>query len=94
MSEVIGVRAARDHAALRLLPARPFVVAVRHLRHVGKACLVAYDANIYSVPARRVRHRQLVEVRATAVTIAIHATLPDQHGQTLLATYDAIDGHD
>ncbi|MFD6757289.1 IS21 family transposase [Micromonospora gifhornensis] len=85
--EVIGVRAARDHAALRPLPARPYVVAARHLRHVGKDCLVAYDANLYSVPARRVRHRQLVEVRATAATIAIHATIADQHGETLLATH-------
>ena len=85
--EVIGVRATRDHAALRPLPARPYVVAARHLRHVGKDCLVAYDANLYSVPARRVRHRQLVEVRATAATIAIHATIPDQHGETLLATH-------
>ncbi|TNH23977.1 transposase family protein [Micromonospora orduensis] len=66
--EVIGVRAARDHAALRPLPARPYVVAVRHLRHVGKDCLVAYDANLYSVPARRARHRQLVEVRASTTT--------------------------
>jgi transposase len=49
--EVIGVRAARDHAALRPLPARPYVVADRHLRHVGKDCLVAYAGNLYSVPA-------------------------------------------
>ena len=85
--EVIGVRAARDHAALRSLPARPYVVAARHLRHVGKDCLIAYDANLYSVPARRVRHRQLVEVRATAATITIHATIADQYGQTLLASH-------
>lgn len=85
--EVIGVRAARDHAALRPLPALPYVVAVLHLRHVGKDCLVAYDANLYSVPARRVRHRQMVEVRATAATIAIYATIPDRHGETLLATH-------
>ncbi|AVT41877.1 IS21 family transposase [Plantactinospora sp. BB1] len=85
--EVIGVRAVRDHGALRPLPARPYAVAVRHLRHVGKDCLVAYDANLYSVPARRVRHRQLVEVRATAATITIHATIPDPHGETLLASH-------
>ncbi|WP_443052806.1 IS21 family transposase [Streptomyces sp. FXJ1.172] len=53
--EVIGHRAVRDHMALRPLPETPYVVAQRHLRHVGKDCLVAFDANLYSVPARRVR---------------------------------------
>ncbi|AGL17558.1 DDE-type integrase/transposase/recombinase [Actinoplanes sp. N902-109] len=64
--EIIGVRAIRDHEALRPIPAKPYVVADRYLRHVGKDCLVAYAGNLYSVPARRVRHRQLVEIRATA----------------------------
>jgi hypothetical protein len=63
------------------------VVADRHLRHIGKDCLVAYAGNLYSVPARRVRHRQLVEIRATAGTVAIHATVPDAQGNTLLATH-------
>jgi hypothetical protein len=85
--EVIGVRAARDHAALRPLPARPYVVAARHLRHVGKDCLVAFEANLYSVPARRVRPRQLVEVRASAATLAFHSTVADAGGDTLLATH-------
>ena len=85
--EVIGVRARRDHAALRPLPLRPYVVADRHLRHVGKDCLVAFDANLYSVPATRVTHRQLVEVRASAATISLHATIPDEHGVTLLAVH-------
>lgn len=85
--EVIGVRAARDHAALRPVPARPYVVAERHLRHVGKDCLVAFEANLYSVPAARVFHRQLVEVRASAATISVHATVPDEHGVTLLAVH-------
>jgi hypothetical protein len=85
--EVIGVRAARDHAVLRPLPARPYVVAARHLRHVGKDCVVAFDANLYSVPARRVRPGQLVEIRATAATIALHATVPDADGNTPLATH-------
>jgi transposase len=85
--EVIGVRAMRDHAALRPIPARPYFVADRHLRHVGKDCLVAFDANLYSVPARRVRHRQLVEIRATAATIAIHATISNPDGETLLALH-------
>jgi transposase len=85
--EVIGVRAARDHAALRPIPNRPYVVTDRHLRHVGKDCLVAYAGNLYSVPARRVRHRQLVEIRASAATITIHATTPDPSGDTLLASH-------
>lgn len=85
--EVIGVRAVRDHAALRALPAKPYVVADRHLRHVGKDCLVAFDANLYSVPATRVAHRQLVEVRASAATVSLHACVPDADGVTLLATH-------
>jgi len=90
--EVIGVRAARDHAALRPIPAKPYVVADRHLRHVGKDCLVAYAGNLYSVPARRVRHRQLVEIRTTAATVAIHATTADLQGNTLLATHQRVVG--
>ena len=85
--EVIGVRAARDHAALRPIPARAYVVADRHLRHVGKDCLVAFAGNLYSVPARRVRHRQLVEIRASAATISIHATIAQPGGETLLASH-------
>jgi hypothetical protein len=85
--EVIGVRAQRDHAALQPVPARPYVVANRHLRHVGKDCLVAFEASLYSVPAARVFHRQLVEVRASAATISLHATVPDNNGITLLAVH-------
>ncbi|WP_456302773.1 IS5 family transposase [Streptomyces mirabilis] len=58
-------RAARDHAGLKPLPPSPYLVAERQLRHVGKDCLVAFDGNLYSVPARKVRPRQVVEVRAT-----------------------------
>ena len=68
-------------------PARPYVVANRHLRHVGKDCLVAFEASLYSVPAARVFHRQLVEVRASAATISLHATVPDGNGITLLAVH-------
>ncbi|MGW9314872.1 MULTISPECIES: IS21 family transposase [Streptomyces] len=85
--EVIGLRAIRDHVALRPLPQTPYVVTQRHLRHVGKDCLVAFDANLYSVPARKVRPRQLVEVRATKSHIMLHATTPDHSGETLLATH-------
>ena len=61
----VGHRAARDHAALTPLPSSPCLVAERHLRPVGKDCLVAFGGNLYSVPARKVRPRQLVEIRAT-----------------------------
>jgi hypothetical protein len=85
--EVIGVRARRDHAALQAIPARPYLVTDRHLRHVGKDCLVAFEANLYSVPAVKVFHRQLVEVRASSATVSLHATVPDEHGITLLAVH-------
>jgi transposase len=85
--EVIGMRALRDHAALRPIPARPYAVVDRHLRPVGKDCLVAFDGNLYSVPARLVRHRQLVEIRATAAAVALHATASRCGGQMLLATH-------
>ncbi|MGW7201827.1 Mu transposase domain-containing protein, partial [Streptomyces chryseus] len=85
--EVIGHRAARDHAALRPLPATPYLVTERHLRPVGKDCLIAFDANLYSVPARKVRPRQLVEVRATKSQVMLHATAPDTSGETLLAMH-------
>ncbi|MCT9094367.1 IS21 family transposase [Streptomyces sp. ASQP_92] len=85
--EVIGHRAARDHTALRPLPQTPYLVAQRHLRQVGKDCLVAFDANLYSVPARKVRPRQLVEVRATKSQVSLHATVPGSDGTTLLAIH-------
>ncbi|MFD9637395.1 IS21 family transposase [Streptomyces violascens] len=85
--EVIGLRAARDHAALRPLPKQPYLVADRHLRHVGKDCLVAFEASLYSVPARRVRPRQLVEVRVGGDTVSLHLLAPDLSGSTLLAVH-------
>ncbi|WP_435835341.1 Mu transposase domain-containing protein [Streptomyces avermitilis] len=85
--EVIGHRAVRDHTALRPLPTTPYLVAQRHLRHVGKDCLVAFDANLYSVPARKIRPRQLVEVRATKSQVTLHSTIADRDGQTMLAVH-------
>ncbi|ALV38266.1 IS21 family transposase [Streptomyces sp. CdTB01] len=85
--EVIGHRAERDHMAFRPLPKTPYVVAQRHLRHVGKDCMVAFDANLYSVPARKVRPRQLVEIRATKSQVILHSTISDASGQTLLAVH-------
>ncbi|WP_435849261.1 IS21 family transposase [Streptomyces lavendulocolor] len=52
--EIIGHRAARDHAALKPLPPTPYLVTERHLRPVGKDSLIAFDGNLYSVPARKV----------------------------------------
>ncbi|MGI5380498.1 Mu transposase domain-containing protein [Streptomyces sp. CA-251387] len=85
--EVIGHRAARDRAALQPLPSTPYLVAERHLRPVGKDCLVAFGGNLYSVPARKVRPGQLVEVRATKSQVMLHSTVPDASGETLLATH-------
>ncbi|WP_240805551.1 hypothetical protein [Streptomyces sp. A1547] len=52
---------------------------------MGKDCLVAFDGNVYSVPARRVRPRQLVEIRATKSQVMLHSTLAAAGGSTLLA---------
>jgi hypothetical protein len=71
--EVISVRGERDRAALQPLPALPYLVTDRHLRRVGKDCLVSFEASLYSVPARRVRAGQRVEVRASPDTITLHA---------------------
>ncbi|MGO4754793.1 integrase core domain protein, partial [Streptomyces sp. 2MCAF27] len=84
---VIGLRAVRDHMALRPLPQTPYVVTQRHLRPVGKDCLVAFAGNLYSVPARKVRPRQLIEVRATKSQIMLHSTIADADGSTLLASH-------
>ena len=53
--EVISVRAERDRAGLGALPERPYVVCDRHLRSVGKDCLISFEASLYSVPWRTVR---------------------------------------
>ena len=71
--EVIGVRGDRDRTALQPLPAMPYLVTDRHLRRVGKDCLVWFEASLYSVPARRVRAGQRVEVRVSPDTITLHA---------------------
>lgn len=85
--QIIGERAARDHMALKPLPPTPYLVAERHLRPVGKDCLVAFGGNLYSVPGRRVRPRQLVEIRATKSQFMLHSTVAASSGETLLATH-------
>ncbi|MFD5107841.1 Mu transposase domain-containing protein [Streptomyces cinereoruber] len=85
--QIIGERAARDHMALKPLPEPPYLVAERHLRPIGKDCLVAFGGNLYSVPARKVRPRQLVEIRATKSQVVLHSAIADSSGGTLLATH-------
>jgi transposase len=70
--EVIGVRAETDRAALLPLPAQPYLVTERHLRRVGKDCLVSFEASLYSVPARAIRPGQRLELRVTHDLVAIH----------------------
>ncbi|MFJ9753019.1 Mu transposase domain-containing protein [Streptomyces chartreusis] len=62
-------------------------MAERHLRPVGKDCLVAFAGNLYSVPARKVRPRQLVEVRATKSQVMLHSTVSGASSETLLAAH-------
>ncbi|WP_438829323.1 Mu transposase domain-containing protein [Streptomyces sp. HUAS TT20] len=49
--------------------------------------MVAFDANLYSVPARKVRPRQLIEIRATKSQVTLHSTVPGADGETLLAAH-------
>jgi len=81
---VIAVRAEADRAALGPLPERPYVVAERHLRRVGKDCLVWFEASLYSVPARRVRPGQRVQLHIgpdpAGDRIHIHALAVDGGG--------------
>ncbi|MDP9434340.1 MAG: IS21 family transposase [Actinomycetota bacterium] len=80
--EVIARRAEADRAALRALPATPYLVTDRHLRVVGKDCLISFDASLYSVPARRVRAGQRVEVRVTPALVEIHQLTRDSGAPT------------
>ena len=70
--EVIAVRAEVDRAALGALPPSDYVVTERHLRSVGKDCLVSFEASLYSLPWREVRRPMRVELRVTRDTVAIH----------------------
>jgi transposase len=80
--QVIADRAQSDRAALRALPAAPYLVADRHLRVVGKDCLVSFEASLYSVPARRVRPHQRVELRVTPAMVTIHALTSEAASST------------
>jgi transposase len=75
--EVIAVRAEVDRAALIPLPSRPYLVSERHLRSVGKDCLVSFESSLYSVPWRRVRRHMKVELRVTNEEVCVHALGPE-----------------
>ena len=69
------MRAERDRAALLALPEQPYLVTDRHLRRVGRDCLISFEVSRYSVPARKIRAGQRVELRVDADLVAIHALL-------------------
>jgi hypothetical protein len=74
--EVIGLRAARDHAALGAVPAHPLLVSESHLRRVGRDSMISFDGSSYSVAARAsdgraTRAGQRVEVRLEATELVI-----------------------
>ena len=73
--EVIAVRAERDRAALAPLPESDYVVSERHLRRVGKDCLVSFERSMYSVPWRTVGTSRTVELRVTGDLVAFHLSL-------------------
>jgi hypothetical protein len=82
--QVIGVRAEADRAALQPLPAQPYLVTEKHLRRVGKDCLVSLETNHYSVPARQVRAGQRVQLQISpdpaGDQVIIHALAADGGG--------------
>jgi hypothetical protein len=75
--QVIAVRAEADRAALGPLPERPYLVTDKHLRRVGKDALVSFEASLYSVPARRVRPGQRVQLQVEGDLVSIHALPAD-----------------
>jgi transposase len=83
--EAIAVRALADRAALGVIPTHPYIVCERHLRTVGKDCLVSFEASVYSVPWRSVRKRMKVELRVTADGVAIWTPGAEP---SLLATHE------
>jgi transposase len=80
--ELIGARAQADHAALRPLPELPYLVTERHLRRVGRDCLISFEGSHYSIPARATDGRaaragQRVELRVAADLVTIHRLATD-----------------
>jgi transposase len=78
--QVISVRAKADRAALLPLPDRPYLVTDKHLRRVGKDCLVSFEASFYSVPAKQVRAGQRVQLSVDGETVTVRALGADGGG--------------
>jgi hypothetical protein len=78
--QVISVRAEPDRAALLPLPERPYLVTDKHLRRVGKDCLVSFEASFYSVPAKQIRAGQQVQLSVDGETVTIRALGADGGG--------------
>ena len=83
--QVIAVRAEADRTALLALPEQPYLVTDKHLRRVGKDCLVSFEASFYSVPARHVRAGQRVQLQVDGEAVTVHAVSAD--GGRWLATH-------
>jgi transposase len=83
--QVISVRAEADRAALMPLPEQPYLVTDKHLRRVGKDCLVSFEASFYSVPARGIRAGQQVQLQVDGEVVTIRAVGSD--GAGWLATH-------
>jgi len=77
--QVISVRAEADRAALLPLPEQPYLVTDKHLRRVGKDCLISFEASFYSVPARQIRAGQRVQLQVDGEAVTIRA-LPSDTG--------------
>ena len=78
--QVIAVRAEPDRAALSPLPEQPYLVSDKHLRRVGKDCLVSFEASFYSVPARSIRAGQRVQLQVDGEVVTIRAVGTDGGG--------------
>jgi hypothetical protein len=73
------------------LPELPYLVCERHLRRVGRDCLISFEGSHYSTPARAADGRPAragarVEVRVSADTITIHR-LPVDGDPIVLAAH-------
>ena len=61
------------------MPEQPYLVTDKHLRRVGKDALVSFEASFYSVPARRIRAGQRVQLQVDGEAVTIRS-LPTDTG--------------